>query len=65
MTLAEKFEQRGMQRGIQQGMLEGLQLGKLEAAIDIAKKLLQQGMPIAQIALVTGISEEQIETLKN
>jgi predicted transposase/invertase (TIGR01784 family) len=38
--------------------------GKLESELEIAKKLLKKNMPIAEISDVTGLTEDEVESLK-
>lgn len=62
-------EQRGMQLGKLEGMQigeqlgeqRGMQLGKLEAKLEVAKKLLEAGLTIEQIAEVTGLPKNKIK----
>lgn len=61
MILAEQFRQEGRQEGWQDVKQEG----KLEALKTVAISLFSQGMPVAQIAAVTGLSVQDIEKLKN
>ena len=49
-----------MQKGMQQGMQKGMQQGKSE----IAKNLIEMGMPVNQIAAATGLTHEEIENLR-
>ena len=44
---------------------EGIKNGKEEGKEEIAKKLIEMGMEINQIAKITGLSKEKIEKLKN
>ena len=53
-------EQKGLQKGIQKGMQKGMQQGKSE----IAKNLIEMGMPVNQIAAATGLTHEEIENLR-
>jgi len=46
-----------LQEGRQEGLQEGLQRGKLE----VARRLLQLDMSLAQVAQVTGLSEEELQ----
>ena len=46
-----------LQEGRQEGLQEGLQRGKLE----IARRLLQLGMSLAQVVQVTGLSEQELQ----
>ena len=80
MTLAEQFKQEGRQEGLREGMTlaeqfkqegrqegwqDGKQEGKLEALKTVAMSLFSRGMPVAQIAAITGLSVQDIEQLKN
>ena len=42
---------------LQEGRQEGIQEGKLE----VARRLLQLGMSLAQVAQVTGFSEQELQ----
>jgi predicted transposase/invertase (TIGR01784 family) len=52
-------EKVGEERGISIGLSQGAQQAKIETA----KNLLSIGLPQEQIALVTGLSPEEIEKL--
>lgn len=56
MTLAEQLIQKGEQIGLQEG--------ELKKAKEMAKNLLVMGDPIAKIVMVTGLSEEEVLTIK-
>ena len=53
----------GEERGRNEGISIGLSQGAREAKIETAKNLLSIGLPQEQIALVTGLSPEEIEKL--
>ena len=53
----QEILQEGRQDGRQDGLQEGLQRGKLE----IARRLLQLGMSLAQVVQVTGLSEQELQ----
>ena len=55
----QNAEQKGIQKGIQQGMQQGMQQGKFE----IARKLIEMGLPMDQIAAATGPSQTEIENI--
>lgn len=55
----QNAEQKGIQKGIQQGMQQGMQQGKFE----IARKLIEMGLPMDQIAAATGLSQTEIENI--
>ena len=56
--------QIGLEKGIERGVEKGLEKGKLEARINIATKALHQNIDIDTIALLTGLSIEEILNLK-
>ena len=58
ITLAQRFEQKGMERGMEQGMEQGLQEGRLKAMQLIAAKLFKDGMPIGKIAQLVELPTE-------
>lgn len=53
----KEAEERGEQRGIQTGIQAGIQ--------QVALNLLQTGMDPAQVAVVTGLSPEQLRQLQS
>jgi predicted transposase/invertase (TIGR01784 family) len=55
MTLAEKL--------IIKGKLEGKLEGMLEEKIDMAKKMLSEGVDLAFVLRITGLSLEQVKKL--
>ncbi len=71
MTYAESVKKEGVkigiqlgkQEGIQLGKQEGLQLGEQKAQLEIARKMLANGMEQKIVAEITNLSIEQIETL--
>ena len=50
-------------RGIEQGIEQGIERGREAERQQIAKQMKTAGMPIAQIAAITGLPVEAIETL--
>ena len=44
---------------------EGMEEGETRRSLAIAKKLLSMGLPIAQIIQATGLTQEQIDSLKH
>nr|WP_269205798.1 Rpn family recombination-promoting nuclease/putative transposase [Clostridium botulinum] len=57
----EEGRREGIQQGIQQGRNEGIQ----QVAINTAKNLLMMGMDSETISKVTGLSIEEVKSLKN
>ncbi len=60
-TIAELLRQRGLKEGIEQGRQEGREEGKLETA----KALMEEGFDTARISKITGLTVEQVESLKH
>ena len=58
--ILQEGRQEGLQRGRQEGKLEGKLECKLEGKLEVARQLLQLEMPLAQVAQVTGLSEEEL-----
>jgi predicted transposase/invertase (TIGR01784 family) len=59
----EELLQQGLQEGLQQGRNEGRTEGRYEGIRVTARNLKKKGMPLAEIAEVTGLSIEEIEKL--
>ena len=54
---------QGRNEGIAIGEERGISLGAYQKAVETAKNLIDLGLPQDQIALVTGLSVEEIEKL--
>ena len=50
--------------GIAEGMEKGMKQGMKQRSLEIARNLLSLGLPIDQITQATGLTEEEIELLK-
>ena len=65
----EKAWAEGMEKGMEKGMAEGMEKGRAEGetrkSLDIAQKMLSAKVPDAQIIQFTGLTQEQINRLKN
>ncbi|MEM7494639.1 MAG: Rpn family recombination-promoting nuclease/putative transposase [Myxococcota bacterium] len=72
MTFSEVFRHEGRQLGLREGLEEGLEKGKLEGklegelnkALEIARNMLNEGIPTATIARVTGLSRHKLAALR-
>ena len=60
----KKGIEKGMQKGMQKGVQKGMQEGMHRKAIQTAKALLAKNMKIQEISEITGLSVEEIESLK-
>ena len=47
-------------KGKQEGILEGEQIGKMEKAMETARKMREYGDTLEKIILITGLSESQL-----
>jgi predicted transposase/invertase (TIGR01784 family) len=56
MTIAEYLEQKGREEGLQ----EGVQKGERGAALKIAHAMLADGLELARVMKLTGLSEEEL-----
>ena len=64
IALAEGREE-GFERGISQGIEQGIERGANNRSIEIASRMLSNNAPLEDISLYTGLSEEEIEGLRN
>ena len=61
MTIAEQLKQEGLEKGIQPGRQEGRNEGKL----DVARRLLEMGMPSESVLEATGLSETALAQIRH
>jgi predicted transposase/invertase (TIGR01784 family) len=61
----EEGIQEGREEGIQQGLQQGLQQGALKKAFENAINALKIGLSIKDVEKITGLTEQQINDLKN
>ena len=64
-TGMKKGHAEGLQTGLEKGITKGLQRGRVEAMQAVALNMLKEKVEISFIAKVTGLSEQEIEKLKN
>ncbi|TVR63390.1 MAG: hypothetical protein EA426_00870, partial [Spirochaetaceae bacterium] len=62
--IEKRGEDRGKQQGIQQGIQQGMQQGMQQARREDARKMLKRGFSVADIADITGLSEQEILSLR-
>jgi hypothetical protein len=53
----------GRQEGMEVGRQEGIEVGRTENAVEIAEKMLKDGMSIDSVCRYTGLSKEQVEEI--
>ena len=54
----------GMERGLAEGMEKGLAEGMEKRSLEIARKMLANGMDAATVMEITGLPESQLKQLK-
>ena len=60
----EQGLEQGREQGLKQGLQQGREEGKKEEKILIAKRLLQLGISVSDIAKTTDLTEEEVVKLK-
>ena len=50
--------------GKEEGLVEGMEKGMTQRSLEIARKMLANGMDTATVMEITGLSEEEIQLLK-
>lgn len=61
--LAEGME-RGLAEGMEKGLAEGMEKGMNQRSLEIARKMLANGMDAATVMEITGLAESQLQQLK-
>jgi len=59
----EKGLEKGREEGMEQGMEKGMEQGMEKALLSVARNMLKCGRPVREIAEVTGLEPETIQTL--
>ena len=54
----------GMEKGLAEGMKKGMEKGMNKRSLEIARKMLANGMDAATVLEITGLSESQLQQLK-
>ena len=54
----------GMEKGLVKGLAEGLEKGMNKRSLEIARKMLANGMDAATVMEITELSESQLQQLK-
>mgnify|MGYP002624982338 CR=1 FL=1 len=65
--LAEGMEKglaEGLEKGLAEGMEKGMEKGMNQRSLEIARKMLANGMDAAMVMEITGLSESQLQQLK-
>ena len=61
--LAEGMK-KGLAEGVEKGLAEGMKKGMNKRSLEIARKMLANGMDAATVMEITGLSESQLQQLK-
>ena len=61
--LAEGME-KGLAEGMEKGLAEDMEKGMNKRSLEIARKMLANGMDAATVMEITGLSESQLQQLK-
>ena len=60
----EKGMEKGLAEGMEKGLAEGMEKGMNQRSLEIARKMLANGMDTATVMEITGLSESQLPQLK-
>ena len=60
----QKGKEEGMEKGIEKGRAEGKEEGMNQRSLEIARKMLTQGMDEAMVMDMTGLTAEEIKQMK-
>ncbi len=63
MTIAEQLKQEGLEKGLEKGIQLGRQEGRNEGKLEVARRLLEMGMPSESVQEATGLSETELAQL--
>ena len=63
-ALAQKLEERGMEKGRAEGMEKGMEKGRVEGLFQSALNFLKMGLSVEDVARGTGLPREKIMELK-
>ena len=55
---------KGLAEGVKKGLAEGMEKGMNKRSLEIARKMLANGMDAATVMEITGLSESQLQQLK-
>lgn len=73
MTIARQLEQKGVEKGRTEGILigeekgrtEGMMIGEMKGRLDVARRLLGQGMSLSTVKDVTGLSDDDLQDIQH
>ena len=63
-TAKREGKEEGLAEGMEKGLAEGMEKGMNKRSLEIARKMLANGMDAAMVMEITGLSESQLQQLK-
>lgn len=63
-TAKREGKEEGLAEGMEKGLAEGMKKGMEKRSLEIARKMLANGMDAATVMEITGLSESQLQQLK-
>ena len=63
-TAKREGKEEGLAEGMEKGLAEGMEKGMNQRSLEIARKMLENGMDAATVMEITGLSESQLQQLK-
>ena len=63
-TAKREGKEEGLAEGLEKGLAEGMEKGMNQRSLEIARKMLANGMDAATVMEITGLSESQLQQLK-
>ena len=60
-TAKREGKEEGLAEGMEKGLAEGMERGMTQRSLEIARKMLANGMDTATVMKITGLSAEQLE----
>ena len=63
-TAKREGKEEGLAEGMEKGLAEGMEKGMTQHSLEIARKMLANGMDTATVMEITGLSESQLQQLK-
>ena len=63
-TAKREGKEDGLAEGVEKGLAEGMEKGMNKRSLEIARKMLANGMDAATVMEITGLSESQLQQLK-
>ncbi len=63
-TAKREGKEEGLAEGMEKGLAEGMERGMTQRSLEIARKMLANGMDTATVMKITGLSAEEIQLLK-